>query len=191
MDPKVDAYIGRSTKWPGEMSELRTILLGCGLNEAVKWGKPCYGHGDKNIAIMQEMNDFLSLMFFKGALIEDRAGLLRSQGPNSRSALRLEFTSVPQVQEQADIIGDYVVAAIAVEDAGLSVGPAPELELVDELTERLATDPDLAAAFEGLTPGRQREYNLHIADAKQAKTREARIDKYVPQILAGKGMRDR
>lgn len=191
MDPKVDAYIGRSTKWPGEMSELRTILLGCGLNESVKWGKPCYGHGDKNIAIMQEMNDFLSLMFFKGALIEDRAGLLRSQGPNSRSALRLEFTSVPQVQEQADIIGDYVVAAIAVEDAGLSVGPAPELELVDELTERLATDPDLAAAFEGLTPGRQREYNLHIADAKQAKTREARIDKYVPQILAGKGMRDR
>ncbi len=191
MDPKVDAYIGRSTKWPGEMSELRTILLGCGLNESVKWGKPCYGHGDKNIAIMQEMNDFLSLMFFKGALIEDRAGLLRSQGPNSRSALRLEFTSVPQVQEQADIIGDYVVAAIAVEDAGLSVGPAPELELVDELTERLAADPDLAAAFEGLTPGRQREYNLHIADAKQAKTREARIDKYVPQILAGKGMRDR
>jgi uncharacterized protein YdeI (YjbR/CyaY-like superfamily) len=191
VDPKVDAYIGRSTKWPGEMSELRTILLGCGLNESVKWGKPCYGHGDKNIAIMQEMNDFLSLMFFKGALIEDRAGLLRSQGPNSRSALRLEFTSVPQVQEQADIIGDYVVAAIAVEDAGLSVGPAPELELVDELTERLATDPDLAAAFEGLTPGRQREYNLHIADAKQAKTREARIDKYVPQILAGKGMRDR
>jgi uncharacterized protein YdeI (YjbR/CyaY-like superfamily) len=95
------------------------------------------------------------------------------------------------VQEQADIIGDYVVAAIAVEDAGLSVGPAPELELVDELTERLAADPDLAAAFEGLTPGRQREYNLHIADAKQAKTREARIDKYVPQILAGKGMRDR
>lgn len=191
MDPKVDAYIGRSTKWPGEMSELRTILLGCGLNESVKWGKPCYGHGDKNIAIMQEMNDFLSLMFFKGALIEDRAGLLRSQGPNSRSALRLEFTSVPQVQEQADIIGDYVVAAIAVEDAGLSVGPAPELELVDELTERLAADPELAAAFEGLTPGRQREYNLHIADAKQAKTREARIDKYVPQILAGKGMRDR
>jgi uncharacterized protein YdeI (YjbR/CyaY-like superfamily) len=191
VDPKVDAYIGRSTKWPGEMSELRTILLGCGLNESVKWGKPCYGHGDKNIAIMQEMNDFLSLMFFKGALIEDRAGLLRSQGPNSRSALRLEFTSVPQVQEQADIIGDYVVAAIAVEDAGLSVGPAPELELVDELTERLAADPDLAAAFEGLTPGRQREYNLHIADAKQAKTREARIDKYVPQILAGKGMRDR
>ena len=173
------------------MSELRTILLGCGLNESVKWGKPCYGHGDKNIAIMQEMNDFLSLMFFKGALIEDRAGLLRSQGPNSRSALRLEFTSVPQVQEQADIIGDYGVAAIAVEDAGLSVGPAPELELVDELTERLAADPDLAAAFEGLTPGRQREYNLHIADAKQAKTREARIDKYVPQILAGKGMRDR
>ncbi len=191
MDPKVDAYIGRSTKWPDEMSELRTILLGCGLDESIKWGKPCFGHGDKNIAIMQEMNDFLSLMFFKGALLDDRAGLLRSQGANTRSALRVELTSLDQVREQADIIRDYVADAIRVEEAGLSVGPAPDLELVEELTERLAADPELAAAFEGLTPGRQREYNLHVSDAKQAKTREARIDKFVPQILAGKGMRDR
>ncbi len=191
MDPKVDAYIGRSTKWPEEMTELRTILLGTGLGESIKWGKPCFGHGDKNIAIMQEMNDFLSLMFFKGALIEDPAGLLSSQGPNSRSALRLELTSVGQVQEQAGLIRNYVASAIAVEEAGLSVGPAPDLELAEELTERLAADPDLAAAFEALTPGRQREYNLHISDAKQAKTREARIEKYVPQILAGKGMQDR
>ncbi len=191
MDAKVDAYIGRSTKWPDEMSELRTILLGCGLDESIKWGKPCFGHGDKNIAIMQEMNDFLSLMFFKGALLDDRAGLLRSQGANTRSALRVELTSLDQVREQADIIRDYVADAIRVEEAGLSVGPAPDLELVEELTERLAADPELAAAFEGLTPGRQREYNLHVSDAKQAKTREARIDKFVPQILAGKGMRDR
>ncbi|WP_421120319.1 YdeI family protein [Aquihabitans daechungensis] len=191
VDPKVDAYIARSTKWPEEMAELRTILLDGGLDEAIKWGKPCFSHGDKNIAIMQEMNDFLSLMFFKGALLEDPAGLLRSQGANTRSALRLELTSVDQVREQADTIRDFVADAVRVEEAGLSVGPAPELELCEELIERLASDPDLAAAFEALTPGRQREYNLHFSDAKQAKTREARIDKYVPQILAGKGMRDR
>jgi len=191
VDPKVDAYIARSTKWPEEMTELRSILLGCGLDEAIKWGKPCFGQNDKNIAIMQEMNGFLSLMFFKGALMEDPAGLLRSQGENSRSALRLELTSVEQVREQADIIRDYVADAVAIEEAGLSVGPAPELELVEELTERLASDPELAAAFEALTPGRQREYNLHFSDAKQAKTRQSRIEKYVPQILAGKGMRDR
>lgn len=191
MDPKVDAYIARSSKWPAEMAELRPILLGAGLDESIKWGKPCFSQGGRNIAIMQEMNDFLSLMFFKGALLEDPAGLLRSQGENSRSALRLEFTSVGEITEQADRIRDFVAGAVEVEAKGLSVGPAPELELVDELTERLAQDPELAAAFEALTPGRQREYNLHFSDAKQAKTREARIEKYAPQILAGKGMRDR
>lgn len=191
MDPKVDAYIARSAKWPDEMTELRPILLGCGLTESIKWGKPCFSDGHHNIAIMQEMKDFLSLMFFKGALIGDPAGLLRSQGPNSRSALRMEFTSSAEIAEQAPIIGDYVADAVRIARAGLDVGPAPELELAPELTERLAADPDLAAAFESLTPGRQREYNLHITDAKQAKTREARIDKYVDQILAGKGMRDR
>lgn len=191
MDPKVDAYIARSTKWPAEMAELRPVLLGQGLDESIKWGKPCFSHDGRNIAIMQEMNDFLSLMFFKGMLIDDTEEILRSQGENSRSALRVELTSVADVARHADAIRAYVDQAIAIEDAGLSVGPAPELELCAELTERLARDADLATAFELLTPGRQREYNLHIADAKQAKTREARIDKYVPQILAGKGMRDR
>jgi uncharacterized protein YdeI (YjbR/CyaY-like superfamily) len=191
VDPKVDDYIGRSTKWPEEMAALRTILLDCHLTESIKWGKPCYAHNDKNIAIMQEMNDFLSLMFFKGALLGDPAHLLRSQGPNSRSALRVELTSVDDVDEYDDAIRDLVASAIAAEEAGLTVGPAPELELVEELTERLASDPDLAAAFEALTPGRQREYNLHFSDAKKAETRQARIEKYVPQILAGKGMRDR
>lgn len=191
MDPKVDDYIGRSTTWPEELAALRPILLGCGLDESIKWGKPCYSDGDRNIAIMQEMKGFLALMFFKGALLDDPQGVLRSQGPNSRSARRVELTSVDDVAAHEGAIRDLVASAIAVEEAGLSVGPAPELELCEELTERLAADPELAAAFEALTPGRQREYNLHIADAKQAKTREARIDKHVPQILAGKGMRDR
>ena len=191
MDPKVDAYIARSTKWPEELAAARDLLVGCGLEEQIKWGKPCFSHDGKNIAILQEMKAFLSLMFFKGALLDDPAGVLRSQGENSRSALRIELTSLDDVQELADTVRDYMQNAIEVEEAGLSVGPAPEVELVAELTERLASDADLATAFESLTPGRQREYNLHFSDAKQAKTREARIDKYVDQIKAGKGMRDR
>lgn len=191
MDPKVDAYLARSTAWPAEMAALRSILLESGLDEQIKWGKPCYSADGKNIAIMQEMKGFLALMFFKGALLEDPAGILRSQGPNSRSALRVELTSVAEIEDLAGTIGSYVADAIAVEAAGLEVGPAPELELAPELAERLAADPALAAAFDALTPGRQREYNLHISEAKQATTREARIDKHVDKILAGKGMRDR
>lgn len=190
MNPKVDAFIERSQLWPAEMAALRPILLDCGLDEEIKWGKPCYAHDGSNIAIMQEMKGFLALMFFKGALLGDPAGVLRSQGPNSRSALRMEFTSVDDVTSLAPTIADYVAEAIGVEAAGLSVAPAPELDVVDELRERLEQDPALRAAFEALTPGRQREYNLHIGDAKQAKTRAARVEKVAPRILAGKGLRD-
>lgn len=191
MSSKVDAYIDRSDQWPDEMRALRSILLDCGLTEEIKWGKPCYAHDGKNIAIMQEMKGFLALMFFKGALLEDPLGVLHEQGPNSRSAKRFELTSVSQVNELAGTIKDYVEEAIDVEQAGLEVPPAPELDLVDELQRRLDADPELDTAFRSLTPGRQREYNLYFSDAKQASTRESRIDKHVDKIRAGKGFRDR
>jgi uncharacterized protein YdeI (YjbR/CyaY-like superfamily) len=184
-NPKVDAYFERSEKWPEEMLRLRPTLLAAGLTEEIKWGKPCYSHEGRNIAILQEMKDFLSLMFFKGALLSDPDGVLESQGPNSRSALRIRFTSVDDVDRLAKTVRAYVAEAIDVEDAGLEVGPAPKTELVDELQQRLDADPALKAAFEALTPGRQREYNLHVGDAKQSSTRTARVEKYAEQILAG------
>lgn len=191
MNPNVDAYIGRSEKWPDEMTALRPILIGRGLTEEVKWGKPCYSHGGKNIVIIQEMNQFLSLMFFKGALLEDPEGVLKEQGPNSRSARRMEFTSVEDVTKQSDTIGAYVDEAVDVEEAGLQVDPAPEPALVQELQDRLDHDGSLKAAFDALTPGRQREYNLYFAGAKQASTRSARVERCAEKIREGKGLRDR
>ena len=190
MNPKVDAYIARSTMWPAEMLELQNVLLGCGLTEEIKWGKPCYGEDGKNIAIMQEMKPHLSLMFFKGALIADPKDLLRSQGPNSRSAKRMEFTSVAQVTENAMAITHYVTAALAAEAAGVQPAPAPTLELVAELRERLADDSSFEEAFSALTPGRQREYNMFVAGAKQSATRSSRINGFTERVLAGKGLRD-
>ena len=189
-NPDVDRYVERSDAWPDEIAALRPILLGCGLTEQLKWAKPCYSHDGRNIAIVQEMKDFLALMFFKGALLADPDGALREQGPNSRSARRMEFTSTDDVTASAGTIEAYVAEAIAVEEAGLELPPA-EVVLVDELQARLDDDPALEAAFGGLTPGRQREYNLYVGDAKQAKTRAARVDKCVERILAGKGLRDR
>ena len=137
------------------------------------------------------MKDFLALMFFKGALLTDPDGVLEDQGPNSRSAKRMTFTSVDDVTRLADTVTAYLAEAIHVEESGLEVGPAPELVLVDELQDRLDGDPAFRAAFEALTPGRQREYNLYFSDAKQATTRAARVEKYAPRIFAGKGLRDR
>lgn len=191
MNPKIDAYIARSDKWPEEITSLRPILLACGLTEDLKWGKPCYSHGGKNIVIVQEMKEFLSLMFFKGALLDDPEGILVEQGPNSRSARRMELTSIDDVDRLSGSIEKYIAEAIDVEEAGLQPEPAPELVLVQELRDRLDRDPALEAAFESLTPGRQREYNLYFSDAKQATTRTARIEKHMERILAGKGLRDR
>jgi uncharacterized protein YdeI (YjbR/CyaY-like superfamily) len=191
MNHDVDAYVARSQRWPEEISALRPILVGAGLDEDVKWAKPCYSHNGRNIAIVQEMKDFLALMFFKGALLRDPDGVLEEQGPNSRSARRMQFTSVDDVTRRADTITTYVREAIAVEEAGLDVGPAPEPDLAPELSERLDRDPAFRIAFEALTPGRQREYNLYFSGAKQAATRASRVEKYARKILDGKGFRDR
>ena len=190
-NPTVDELIRRSTSWADEMTALRAVLLGCGLTEEVKWGKPCYCHDGQNIAIVQEMKAFLALMFFKGALLTDADGVLREQGPNSRSARRVELTSVADVDLRRQAIEGLVASAIAVEASGVPAPPAPDLVLVDELQRRLDADPALRAAFDALTPGRRREYHLHVAGAKQASTRESRVDACVPRILAGKGLRDR
>jgi uncharacterized protein YdeI (YjbR/CyaY-like superfamily) len=191
LNAKVDAYINRSTKWPAEMKALRPILLDRGLEEAIKWGKPCYSHEGRNIVIMQEMKDFMSLMFFHGMLLSDPEKILEEQGPNSRSALRICFTSVDEVKRLAATIGAYVDEALTVDPTEITRESAPELVLAEELQARLDADPALDAAFRALTPGRQREYNLHISEAKQSATRSGRVEKHVQRILEGKGLRDR
>lgn len=190
-NPKVDAFVSRAKVWRAEIEKLRSILLECGLDEELKWGKPCYVSEGKNIAIIQPFKEHCSLMFFKGALLEDTHGLLRSQGKETQAALRLEFTSEAQVKKA--VVKSYVKQAVAAERAGLSVDfkAKRELELPEELTRALARDRKLARAFEALTPGRQRGYVLHIGGAKQAQTREARIEKCVPKILAGVGFNER
>ena len=188
MNPEVDACIARSEQWSEVMGALQVILLDCELTEELKWRQPCYTN---NIVILQQMKEFLALMFFKGALVADPAGVLESQGPNSRSARRICLTSVGDVERLADTVRAYIGEAIAVEAAGVKVEPAGQLELLGELKDCIDSDPGFKAAFESLTPGRQREYNLYFSGAKQASTRVSRIEKYTPKILSGKGFRDR
>ncbi len=190
-DPAVDAYVGRATAWHDEIVALRAILLSSGLDESLKWGKPCYDLDGKNIAIIQPFKGHCALLFFKGALLKDTHGLLRSQGEHTRSAMRLEFTSPTQITPA--VVTAYVTQAIAAEKAGLKVPPAAAAarELPDELATALSHDRALATAFTALTPGRQRAYAMHIGDAKQSATRKARIAKCRPRILAGLGLHDR
>lgn len=187
---KVDAFVSRAKAWQGEIQKLRSILVDCGLDEDLKWGKPCFSFDGKNVAIIQPFKGHCSLMFFKGALLEDTHGLLRSQGENTQSALRMEFTGEAQIKKA--VLKSYVKQAIEVEKAGLSIDfkAKRELELPEELTRILKKDRTLAKAFHALTPGRQRGYVLYFTSAKRSETRIARIEKCKPKILAGVGMQD-
>lgn len=190
MNPAVDPFFARATAWQPELARLRALLLDFGFDEVLKWGKPTYAHGGENIALLQPMKGFLALLFFKGALLDDPAGHLEPPGENSHAARRACFTAVEQIDALEPTLRRFFTDAIALAEAGEKVQRPTEHALIAELQARLDADPALKAAFEALTPGRQRAYNLHFGGAKQAKTRISRIESLIPKILAGKGFRD-
>ena len=187
----VDGFVRAAGEWRDVVAQLRAIMLDCGMDETVKWRKPCYGFEGSNVAIIQPFSDSCALMFFKGALLRDPHSVLERPGPNSHVGRRLKFKSVEEVAAHEARIREFIAQAIEVEKAGLKVEtePAPEPRPA-ELEEAFAETPGLEGAFNALTPGRQRGYILHFSGAKQSTTRRARVDKYVARILAGKGMRD-
>lgn len=187
---KLDKSFGAARLWRQEANELRRILARTGLTEELKWGQPCYTYDGKNICIIQRMNGFLALLFFKGALLKDPDNVLEVQGANSRSGYRMRFTGVRDVAKMAKSVRACVREAIEVEKAGLTVERAPDLEYPEELVDKFAEDPELRAAFDKLTPGRKRGYVLHFSDAKQPKTRVARLERYRSKILTGKGFQE-
>jgi len=193
MHPKVDAFIGRAKIWREEIEKLRRILLGRGLKEEFKWGKPCYTFEGSNVVVMQPFKSYCAILFLKGALLHDDAGVLVKPGENSQAGRQIRFADVRQVGELESVVASYINEAIEAERAGLKVkrkNPA-EFPLPEEFQRKLKKMPALKRAFEALTPGRQRAYNLFFSAPKLAQTREARIDKCVPRILEGKGLNDR
>ena len=190
-NPDLDNSFYEAKLWQQEAVALRIILLDCGLVEEIKWRSPCYTYGGKNICIIQRMKEFLALMFFKGAILNDPDSVLEPQGPNSRVGFRIRFASVQEVSQISDSIKALVRNAIEVELAGQRVELATEIELPEELVETFKEDSELQAAFERLTLGRQRGYAQYFSSAKQSRTRVARIDRYRNKILSGKGYLER
>lgn len=192
MNPKVDAYISKAKTWREETEKLRTISLDCGLTEELKWGKPCYTFQESNVVIIQGFKDSCALLFCKGALLKDAKGVLKKPGENTQAARRIEFTSVREIVKMEPLLKAYIREAMEVEEAGLEVTyKKPEEHSVpEEFQKKLDAMPALKKAFAALTPGRQRLYLMHFSTAKQSKTREARIEKCIPQILDGKGLNE-
>lgn len=192
MNPKVDEFIDRAGKWRDEFRALRGIALGCGLNEELKWRQPCYTLDGKNVLILGGFKEYCGLMFFKGALLADPKNVLIRPGEHTQAARQMRFTSVQEIIGSKPLITKYIREAIEVERAGLQVElkSTSEYEVPDELQQVFDENTKFRSAFEALTPGRQRAYILHFSQAKQSKTRRARIEKHRQRILDGKGLQD-
>ena len=191
MHPKVDNFLSKAQQWQKEMEQLRNIVLSCGLTEELKWGKPCYAFDDKNIVIIQGFKEYCALLFFKGMLLSDPNGILVKTGENTQVGRQLRFHSVKEITALVPVIKAYIYEAIEVEKAGMKAEVNHDaITIPDELQHKLDKMPALKTAFEGLTPGRQRAYLYYFSQPKQAKTRESRVEKYVQQILEGKGLND-
>src|SRR4051794_41058309 len=182
MNPKVDGYLRESKKWQEESKKLRMIILGCGLTEELKWGKPCYTLQESNLLIIQGFKEYCALMFCKGALLKDPEGILIKPGENTQAARQIRFTNVREVVEMEAMLKAYIQEAIAAEKAGMMVNykAVSEFAVPEEFQSKLDDDPALKTAFQALSPGRQRGYLLHFSAPKQSKTREARVQKCVP-----------
>lgn len=190
-NPKVETYFRTLTKWQKELAALRKIVLACGLDEELKWRAPCYGVEGGNVVILGALKGCCTLSFFKGALLSDPEEILEKPGENSQAGRVIRFTSVQEIAAREAVLTAYIHEAIEVQRAGLKVERKKTAEpLPDELLAKFDEHPAFQAAFEALTPGRQRGYLLHFSAPKQAATRASRIEKCVPRILDGKGMND-
>ena len=192
MNPKVDWYFEKTEKWQKELEQLRTIVLDCGLTEELKWGVPCYTFQNNNIVLIHEFKEYCAFLFHKGVLLNDTNGILIQQTENVQSARQIRFTNIREIMTLESVLKTYIFEAIEVEKAGLKVvlKKPTEFKMAEEFQSKLDENAALKTAFEALTPGRQRAYLLHFSQPKQAKTREARVEKCMPQILDGKGLDD-
>ncbi len=192
MNPTVDFYFNKAKKWQEEIRKLRTMILDCHLAEELKWGCPCYTFQKANIVLIHVFKEYCALLFFKGALLKNSNGILIQQTENVQSARQIRFTNTREILKMEKILKAYIYEAIEVEEAGLKVKLKKTVEFIipGEFQNKLDKIPALKTAFNALTPGRQRGYIFYFSQPKQSKTRESRIEKYMDQILDGKGLND-
>lgn len=191
-NPKVDFYFTKAKSWQKELDLLRALSLDSGLTEELKWGVPCYTYEGKNVFLMHTFKEYCALLFHKGVLLKDPKGILIQQTENVQSARQMRFGDSREIIDLVDIIKAYINEAIKLEKSGAKVElkSTKEFKMPEEFESRLKKNAALKKAFEALTPGRQRGYLLYFSSAKHSATRESRIEKYIPQILKGKGVDD-
>jgi uncharacterized protein YdeI (YjbR/CyaY-like superfamily) len=188
----VDAYLKGAGRWKTELERLRSILQSTELEETVKWGGPVYTFDGKNVVGIGGFKSYFGLWFFRGALLTDQKKMLvNAQEGRTKAMRQMRFDSGDEID--ARLIKSYVKEAVGLVKRGVEIKPERRrgLTVPTELRDALRKRKKAAASFDKLTPGKRREYADFVASAKQAATKQRRIDKILPMIESGVGLSDR
>ncbi len=189
----VEEYLEKNAKWREPLEKLREILQQTKLTETIKWGAPVYTLNNKNVVGLAAFKKHYALWFFNGtSLIQNTALLHNAQEGKTKALRQIRFTEKDNLP--VDTLKKYVEEAIDLQEKGIAkpVKTAKKSLPYPEVIKRaFEEDKKLEASFKALTPGRQREYLEHIHSAKQEKTKERRLQKNIPLILAGRGLHDK
>ncbi len=188
----VDDYIANAGQWQNELRTLREILRSTDLDEEVKWGGPCYTYNGKNIVGLGSFKSYVGLWFHQGALLQDSSGVLINAQEGKTKALR-QWRMTAASDIKPSIIKRYVKEAIKLAKEGKEIKPerGRPIAIPPELKNALRRAKGATAAFRKLRPGSQREFSEYIADAKRDETKQRRIEKILPKIVAGAGLNDK
>ena len=188
----LDDFFEKPSKWHDELNELRKIVLETGLIEELKWKQPCYTMDSTNLLMVSSFKDFAFVSFLNGSLLADTENILVKPGENSQFSRLMRFKNVEEIKKLKPTLLAYMYEMIEAHKAGIKpvADKSKELDFPEELLQKFEKDAAFKSAFEALTPGRQRAYNIYFTGAKQSKARESRIESYTQRIMNGKGFKD-
>jgi len=181
----------KTNQWGKELEVIKGIINQTELVETTKWGGTIYTLNGKNVLGICGFKNFFTIWFFKGVFLKDSANILvNANEGNTKSLRQWRFESLDEIDEK--LILQYINEAIEVEKAGLAIKPEKkEIAIPQLLQQQLDSDTDLATAFAKFSPYKQKEFNEYITEAKQEKTKLARLEKVIPMILGGIGLHDK
>lgn len=187
----VEEYIEKHPQFQKEMEFLRSILLKTDLDEAIKWGAPCYVLDGKMVVGMVALKSYVALWFHQGVFLSDpQHKLINAQEGVTKALRQWRFSSTDEMDRP--LIEAYVLEAIRNQREGKGIKPErKKMQMPAELGHALKEDARLKTAFEQFTPGKQREFAEYVSEAKREETRVARVAKIAPMILAGVGLNDK
>lgn len=191
MDKRVDQYILKHNNFSEALNILRAILTSTELEETIKWGAPAYTINGKNVLGLAAFKSYAGIWFHQGCFLKNEEDVLVNAQEGVTKAMRQwRFNSADEID--AKLVLKYVEEAIQNQKDGKELKPEKKkLEIPSELDEALKVDKNLSASFQSLSPGKQREYADYINQAKQEKTKLARLDKITPMIISGAGLHDK